>query len=141
LTPSSRQAEPAAPAPSPEGDSSRTETAKVDRKTGARKVDVPGPAVIPVAAAATAPAAAAPVVVPPMEPSEPQPTTQPGFDARAEARKRPEPAQQAANDRGADRDKPRKPKRETPIWTYVAVGFTFGIALLGVYELYGLIGH
>jgi hypothetical protein len=142
LTPSSRPAEPAAPATSPEGDSSRTETAKVDRKTGARKVDVPGPAVIPVAAAATAPAAAAPVVVPPMEPSEPQPTTQPGFDARAESRKRPETGA-AGGDKGAagDRDKPRKPKRETPIWTYVAVGFTFGIALLGIYELYGLLGH
>jgi hypothetical protein len=140
LTPSSRPAEPAAPAHSPEGDSSRTETAKVDRKTGARKVDVPGPAVIPVAAAGTAPSAAAPVVVPTMEPSEPQPATQPGFDARAESRKRPEPAP-AAGDKGAASDRPRKPKRETPIWTYVAVGFTFGIALLGVYELYGLLGH
>jgi hypothetical protein len=135
LTPGSRPAEPAAPAPSPEGDSSRTETSKVDRKTGARKVDVPGPAVIPVAATGVSPpAAAAPVVVPTMEPSEPQPTTQPGFDARAESRKRPESAPVAG-------DKPRKPKRETPIWTYVAVGFTFGIALLGVYELYGLLGH
>jgi hypothetical protein len=146
LTPSSHPAEPGAPAPSPEGDSSRTETAKVDRKTGARKVDVPGPAVIPIAAAGAAPAAAAPVVVPPMEPSEPQPTTQPGFDARAESRKRPETApaasdRGAAGDKGAERDKPRKPKRETPIWTYVAVGFTFGIALLGIYELYGLLGH
>jgi hypothetical protein len=108
----------------------------VDRKTGARKVDVPVPAVIPVAAAGVSPpAAAAPVVVPAVEPSEPQPTTQPGFDARAESRKRPEPAQPAAGDR------PRKAKRETPIWTYVAVGFTFGIALLGIYELYGLLGH
>ena len=142
LTPSSRPVEPASPAPSPEGDSGRTETAKVDRKTGARKVDVPGPAVIPSTAAASPPAAAAPILVPPMEPSEPQPTTQPGFEARAESRKRPEPAP-AASDRGAasDRDKSRKPKRETPIWTYVAVGFTFGIALLGIYELYGLLGH
>ncbi|HZL17687.1 MAG TPA: hypothetical protein VFG23_08075 [Polyangia bacterium] len=122
----------------------------MDRKTGARKVDVPGPAVIPSTAAASPPAAAAPILVPPMEPSEPQPTTQPGFEARAESRKRPEPAPAAgdkgaasASDRGAasDRDKSRKPKRETPIWTYVAVGFTFGIALLGIYELYGLLGH
>jgi len=136
LTPGTRPAEPAAPAPSPEGDSARTETAKVDRKTGARKGDVPGPAVIPVAASTQAPAPAAPIMAPTMEPSEPQPTTQPGFESRTDARKRPET--------GAGRttsEKPRKPRPQTPIWTYVGIGFTFGLALLGIYQLYGLLGH
>ena len=138
MTPSTHTAEPGAPAPTPEGDSGRTETAKVDRKTGARKVEVPGPAVIPPAAGAAAPTAeaAAPVVAPTMEPSEPQPTTQPGFDSRSEGRKRPEPAA----GRPAP-EKQRKPQRETPIWTYVGVGFLFGLILLGVYQVYGILAH
>lgn len=138
-TPGTRPAEPAAPATTPEGDSARTETAKVDRKTGARKVEVPGPAVVPIAAGSTAPATqapapAAPMAAPTMEPSEPQPTTQPGFESRAEGRKRPETGRTGV-------EKPRKPQRETPIWTYVGVGFTFGLILLGIYQLYGILAH
>lgn len=93
---------------------------------------------IPPAAGATAPAAeaAAPVVAPTMEPSEPQPTTHPGFDARSEGRKRPEPA--AA--RPAP-EKQRQPQRQTPIWTYVGMGFLFGLILLGVYQVYGILAH
>ena len=136
-TPGTLPAEPGAPAPTPEGDSARTETAKVDRKTGARKVEVPGPAVVPIAAGATqAPAPAAPIAAPTMEPSEPQPTTQPGFESRSDARKRAE----AAAGRTAT-EKPRKPQRQTPIWTYVGVGFTFGLILLGIYQLYGILAH
>jgi hypothetical protein len=135
--PGARPAEPGAPALAAEGDSARTETSKVDRKTGARKVEVPGPAVIPPpAGVAPSPAqVAAPVAAPSMEPSEPQPTTQPGFDTRSETRKRPEPVP------GRTNEKQRKPPRETPIWTYVGVGFTFGLALLGIYQLYGLLAH
>jgi len=138
MTPSTHAAEPGAPVQTPEGDSARTETAKVDRKTGARKVEVPGPAVIPPAAGAAAPTAeaAAPVVAPTLEPSEPQPTTRPGFDARSEGRKRPE----AEAARTAP-EKQRKPQRETPIWTYVGVGFVFGLILLGVYQVYGILAH
>src|SRR3954470_12629122 len=40
-----QRSQPGAPAVSADADSARTETAKVDRKTGARKVDVPTPAV------------------------------------------------------------------------------------------------
>jgi uncharacterized protein GlcG (DUF336 family) len=37
---------------------------------------------------------------------------------------------------------PRAPvRRETPIWTYVSVGFTFGLVLLGIYHLVGLLAH
>jgi hypothetical protein len=140
--PAARPPEPAAPVLAQEGDSAQIETSKVDRKTGARKVEVPGPAVLlPTAGAAGAPAApsetsAIPIMAPTMEPSEPQATTQPGFDARDDARKRPDPA--------AGRTAPgkqRKPARETPIWTYIGVGFTFGLALLGIYQLYGLLAH
>jgi hypothetical protein len=142
LTPGTHAVEPAAPASSSEGDSARTETAKVDRKTGARKVDVPGPAVIPIAPTAPTaappgqPAAPASVLAPTMEPSEPQPTTQPGFDTRSDTRKRPDPA--AAR---TGTEKQRKPQRQTPIWTYVFIGFTFGLVLLGIYQLYGILGH
>jgi hypothetical protein len=138
-----RTSQPGAPVATSEADSNRTETAKVDRKTGARKVDVPTPEMAPPAAAplaaappAAAPprAAAAPIATPTAE-SEPQPTTQPGYDERGGARKRPEPAAPVTA------EKPRKPRRETPVWTYVGVGFAFGLVLLGIYQLYGLLGH
>jgi hypothetical protein len=135
-TPGPRPVEPPTPAAQ---DQARAEASRADRKMGARKVDVPAPAVIPPAAGSPVPPAraaapAAPIAAPSMEPSEPQPTTQPGFDARSENRKRAEPARPAP-------EKPRSPKRETPIWTYVGVGFTFGLALLGIYQLYGLLAH
>jgi hypothetical protein len=131
--PGQRPSQPGAPAVTADADSNRTETAKVDRKTGARKVDVPTPAVVPPAAAAPPRAAAAPVTTPTAE-SEPQPTTQPGYDSRG-ARKRPDAEAPAVA------EKPRKPRRETPVWTYVGVGFAFGLVLLGIYWLYGLLAH
>jgi hypothetical protein len=127
----SRPSEPAAPAVNADADSARTETAKVDRKTGARKVDVPAPAMT----AATARPAAAPVAAPASEPSEPQPTTEPGFEVKS--RKRAEPAAPAP----AAAEKPRKAPAQTPIWTYIGVGFAFGLVLLGIYQLYGLLAH
>jgi hypothetical protein len=133
-----RAAQPGAPAVSSEADSARTETAKVDRKMGARKVDVPTPAVVPPSATppAAAPprAAATPVAAPSAEASEPQPTTTPGFDPRGPARKRPEAGAAAP---AAE----KQPHRQTPIWTYVGVGFAFGLVLLGIYQLYGLLAH
>jgi hypothetical protein len=37
---------------------------------------------------------------------------------------------------------PARPlQKETPIWTYVSVGFTFGLVLLGIYHLVGLLAH
>ncbi|HEY6475182.1 MAG TPA: hypothetical protein VI456_01290, partial [Polyangia bacterium] len=128
-----RPSQPGAPAVASDADSNRTETAKVDRKMGARKVDVPTPEVVPPSAAAPPRAAAAPLATPPAE-SQPQPTTEPDYDPRS-ARKRPETAEPAAA------EKPRKPRRETPVWTYVGVGFAFGLVLLGIYQLYGLLAH
>jgi hypothetical protein len=137
--PGQRTSQPGAPAVTAEADSARTETAKVDRKMGARKVDVPAPAI-----AAPEPgqprgsaAPGAPMMAPSAEPSEPQPTTQPGFDSKVAARKKAEPAAPAP----APAEKPRKPRRETPIWTYIGVGFAFGLVLLGIYQLYGLLAH
>jgi hypothetical protein len=137
--PGQRTSQPGAPAVTAEADSARTETAKVDRKMGARKVDVPAPAIAapehgqPRGSAAPG----APMMAPSAEPSEPQPTTQPGFDSKVAARKKAEPAAPAP----APAEKPRKPRRETPIWTYIGVGFAFGLVLLGIYQLYGLLAH
>jgi hypothetical protein len=132
-----RASQPGAPTATSEADSNRTETAKVDRKVGARKVDVPPPEMEPPAAAAPPRAATAPAspISPTMAPApeaERQPTTEPGFDQR----KRPEPAAAPVTE-----EKPRKPRRETPVWTYVGIGFAFGLILLGVYQLYGLIAR
>ena len=134
--PAQRASQPGAPAVAADADSARTETAKVNRKMGARKVDVPGPAVAaPTTAPAAAPprAAAAPLAAPTSEPSERQPTTTPGFDSRG-ARKRPEPGTAAP---AAE----KQPRGQTQIWTYVGVGFAFGLVLLGIYQLYGLLAH
>jgi hypothetical protein len=134
--PAQRPSQPGAPAVTADADSARTETAKVDRKMGARKVDVPTPAVVtPGAGAAPPRAAAAPIVAPAAEPSEPQPSTQPGYDSKAAARKRAEPVAPAPG------EKPGKARPQTPIWTYVGVGFAFGLVLLGIYQLYGLLAH
>jgi hypothetical protein len=136
-----QRAQPGAPAAASDADSARTETAKVDRKTGARKVDVPTPAVVTPApgpaptapVAAPARAAAAPIAAPASDPSERQPTTTPGFDSRGAARKRPETGAAPAGE--------KQPRAQTQIWTYVGVGFAFGLVLLGIYQLYGLLAH
>jgi hypothetical protein len=46
----------------------------------------------------------------------------------------------------ADRTQPSKTSKdekpaETPVWTYVGVGFVFGLALLGVYRLVIVLAH
>ena len=72
--------------------------------------------------------------------------TQHGFGqapARRSARQAPRSA--GARDTAAgptaviEKDTPKK--REAPIWTYVWVGFAFGLALLGIYQLVGLLSH
>jgi len=35
----------------------------------------------------------------------------------------------------------KPPGKQAPIWTYVGVGFTFGLALLGIYQLVGRLAH
>ena len=104
-------------------------------KTGARKVAVPAPEVSAApAAAADDPAAtrsgydAAPAAEAPKRPSTPAPVVAP----------KPVPAPAPA---AAGTDKLELPKRETPIWTYVIVGVVFGAALIGIYQLVGLLAH
>jgi hypothetical protein len=110
-------------------------------KTGARKVAVPGPEVSSAGAGASAgsagaddPAAtrhgydSAPAAEAPKRPSAPVPSTKPV----------PAPAPAAAA--GAT-ERVRAPKRETPIWTYVGVGVTFGLVLIGIYQLVGYLAH
>ncbi|MBC8131356.1 MAG: hypothetical protein H7X95_00135, partial [Deltaproteobacteria bacterium] len=36
---------------------------------------------------------------------------------------------------------PLEKSAETPVWTYVGVGFVFGLALLGVYRLVIVLAH
>jgi len=107
-----------------------SETGRTDRiaKTGARKVAVPAPEIVP--AAAPAPA------------KEVGRTTHHGYESRASSA-----AQKAETDR-ADKTKPvrapaaaKPPSRQAPIWTYIGVGFTFGLALLGIYQLVGRLAH
>jgi len=103
-------------------------------KTGARKVAVPAPEVSAApAAAADDPAATrsgydAPAAEAPKRPSTPAPVVAP----------KPVPAPAPA---AAGTDKLELPKRETPIWTYVIVGVVFGAALIGIYQLVGLLAH
>ncbi len=125
-----------------ESETGRTEQARAEqRKTGARKVGVPAPAMAPPAPdpAAAAPAPAAPVaaaatpVAATTESTEP--TTRPGYEPRTEGRKKPEPAAAKPEPAAA----PARP--QTSVAAYVGVGFAFGLALLGVYELYALLAH
>ena len=52
-------------------------------------------------------------------------------------------ATRTAKRKGAPKRKTAaKPKSaETPVWTYVGVGFVFGLLLLGVYRLVMILGH
>jgi hypothetical protein len=124
-------AEAAPTAPATDTSSGSTET---DRKTGARKVSVPAPDVSP-----APPMAAAATRAPDMS------ATQHGFGQAPAAEvpaKRPAaqaPAKAAGPTAVIEKDAPKK--REAPIWTYVWVGFAFGLALLGIYQLVGLLSH
>jgi hypothetical protein len=126
-----------APAPAPVVDApvaAASASAADDRgKTGARKVAVPGPEVSTSPATADDPAAthhgydAAPAEAP-KRPSTPVPAARPA----------PTPTPAAAS---SATDRIRAPKKETPIWTYVGVGVTFGLALIGIYQLVGYLAH
>jgi hypothetical protein len=113
---SPQESDPAAPEAIP---------AQSDRKTGARKVAVPAPDIISApapASAGPAPRAAAPATTGPVRAE----TTEP-------VRRYSAPA--------ATLEKPRPAKKETSIVAYVGVGITFGVALLGIYHLVGLLAH
>jgi hypothetical protein len=112
------EASPAAPAtPAADAPSGPTD----DRKTGARKVAVPAPEVV------SAPVAAAP---PPA--AVETPAKRPSAAAPVKAAPMPAPAP-------LEKEPPKK--REAPILTYIWVGFAFGLALLGIYQLVGLLSH
>jgi hypothetical protein len=112
---------------------------RVERKTGARKTIVPAPAILPPAgspeAAADAAAAAA---------AETSRTTHSGYDGGPATA--PEPIVAAKVPATDDRTAPvrvatAKKSGGIPVWTYVGVGFLFGLALLGIYQLVGVLAH
>ena len=116
------------------------DTGRTDRitKTGARKVAVPAPEIQ--AAASAAPARRPPRTRdgPPTSASRrrPLPRRFPRRTTRAtrsttKPTRAPAPAPAAA----------RPATRQAPIWTYVGVGFTFGLVLLGIYQLVGRLAH
>jgi hypothetical protein len=141
-TPASRQAERESAAPA--AAASTTDSGRAERKTGARKVAVPPPEISPPIAAAAPPAAAA-VSEPPAAGSTRIPTdigrsTHQGYDPA-----RVQPAapgkKPATDDKTQPTRLPPQRGRATPIWAYVGVGFTFGLALLGIYQLVGRLAH
>jgi hypothetical protein len=79
----------------------------------------PPPAATPAPVAATAAQPAAPA----RAPEKPR-ATGPGGAAAREDKTVPTRAPTAA-----------PPRKETPIWTYIFVGFVFGLVLLGIYRL------
>jgi hypothetical protein len=108
-------------------------------KTGARKVAVPAPEIV-IPAAGAAPAA-----------KDVGRTTQHGFEP-APAPKKVEAEKSDRTDKADKTDKTRPTRapaptptkevaRQAPIWTYIGVGFTFGLALLGIYQLVGRLAH
>jgi hypothetical protein len=142
---------PAAAAPveaaTPVASVGESDTGRTDRisKTGARKVAVPAPEII------QAPATAAPAAAP-APAKEVGRTTQFGFDAGAAAA--PKKVQESEKSDKVEKTKPTRapaaaaaapapaaPARQAPIWTYIGVGFTFGLALLGIYQLVGRLAH
>ena len=121
-----RPADPTSPAQRLTAAEAAKAAAEPERKTGARKVSVPPPEVKPVPAA-NRPAPAAPA----RRASAPVPI----LATRAEST---EPVRRPAEEKPA----PVKPaKKEAPVWTYVGVGFMFGLALLGIYQLVNIFGR
>jgi hypothetical protein len=140
--PAARGPEPAAPI---EAAVAESDTGRTDRinKTGARKVAVPAPAIVQ-----TAPPSAA-------APKDVGRTTQFGFEGRAAAtpKKVEEKSDKSGkSDKGDKTQQTRAPapsrskQDQAPVWasigwTYIGVGFAFGIALIGIYQLVGRLAH
>jgi hypothetical protein len=129
-----------------------SETGRTDRisKTGARKVSVPAPELIPPPAAAASGAASAPL-------KEVGRMTQFGFEGHPSATK-PETKHETKHEPKSDAKKSDKPDKAQPARTpatraqpgpsvlrsygpYVGVGLTFGLVLLGVYHLVERLAH
>ncbi|HET6149503.1 MAG TPA: hypothetical protein VFH68_18345 [Polyangia bacterium] len=115
---------------------------RTERKTGARKTVVPAPAIImPPSGGESAPGAQhlAAAVGTTAEASRTTPQGYGGPSAPAEV----VPVKGAVmEDRTAPvRASTAKKSRGIPVWTYVGVGFLFGLALLGIYQLVGVLAH
>ncbi len=130
--PAASAAPPVVQAAAPVAPAAETDSGQTARiaKTGARKTAVPAPAIVP-AAELAAPAPA----------KEVGRTTHHGFEGRATVA-----AKKADEKEEVERIQPsRAPapaaQRQAPIWTYVGVGFTFGLVLLGIYQLVGRLAH
>jgi hypothetical protein len=123
FTPVTQPSAAAVPAPTP---------AAEDRsKTGARKVAVPSPEVSAAPAAADDPSAtrggySAAAAEAPKRTSTPAPVSAP------KAVPVPTPVAAAAEKTAQT----RPPKKETPVWSYVAVGVTVGLLLIGAIQLF-----
>ena len=130
----------ARPAPAPESAPQR-----VERKTGARKTVVPAPAIIPPpASAGSSPEVAAPLAASAAagESAEASRTTHQGYGGQPAATEVVPARVTAADDRTSPvRAVTAKKSRGIPVWTYVGVGFLFGLALLGIYQLVGVLAH
>jgi hypothetical protein len=119
--------------------------AEAERKTGARKVSVPAPAVaappdVAPAAAAAPPAAAARAET--TEATKSASATVPAAVTRSETTeplRRPAAAAAPALDQPKDKRVPAK--REAPVLVWAAVGVFFGFVLLGIKYLVGMFGH
>jgi hypothetical protein len=137
----SRSARVAAAAPPPAAESAPQ---RIERKTGARKTVVPAPAIVhPVGSPELAPGPAALATVGTAAAAEDSSrTTHQGYGgqpASAEAMPAKIPP---VDDRTAPvRAATAKKARGIPVWTYVGVGFLFGLALLGIYQLVGVLAH
>jgi hypothetical protein len=130
----------AAAAPTPAAAAAAAESApqRNDRKTGARKTVVPAPAIIP-PASDTAPAPASLAAA-----AEASRTTHQGYGGQPSAIEVvPAKTPAVAEDRTAPVRvaATAKKSRGIPVWTYVGVGFLFGLALLGIYQLVGVLAH
>jgi hypothetical protein len=105
---------------------------------------VPAPAIIPPAASAGAPPeTAAPLAAAAAaETSETSRTTHQGYGGQSAAAEVVPARVPAAEDRTSPvRAVTAKKSRGIPVWTYVGVGFLFGLALLGIYQLVGVLAH
>ena len=112
--------------------------AAAERKTGARKTLVPAPAIIPPAGGAEpAPAPLAAAATADASRSTHQGYGGPSASTEVVPVKAPVMEDRTAPVRAAS----AKKSRGIPVWTYVGVGFLFGLALLGIYQLVGVLAH
>jgi hypothetical protein len=109
---------------------------RAERKTGARKTVVPAPAIIP-PAAGTEPAPLATAASADASRSTHQGYGGPSGSTEVVPVKAPVMEDRTAPVRAAS----AKKSRGIPVWTYVGVGFLFGLALLGIYQLVGVLAH